>query len=211
MMLSAAQWRLLRLPIAAVLAAIGLGSAGVHYSGLALDAAQDGLAQQQRQLQEARARYQKSGDEVSVIMRYLRPYQEFQRLGAIGQEQRINWLDGLRNANLEAGLFGVEYQIGAQQPYAFPAASATGAGGAGGGKLPLRQSQMKLNFRLLHEEDLMRFFHALEQQQVGLFALDQCLLERTGTAPVGTRFQPNLRAECELSWITAQPEEGAQP
>ncbi|MEW6313756.1 MAG: hypothetical protein AB1513_06890 [Pseudomonadota bacterium] len=208
MMLSAAQWRLLRLPVAAVLAAIGLGSAGVHYSGLALDAAQDRLTQQQRQLREARARYQKSGDEASVIMRYLRPYQEFQRLGAIGQEQRINWLDGLRNANLEAGLFGVEYQIGAQQPYAFSAAGTTGAAG---GKPTLRQSQMKINFRLLHEEDLMRFFRALEQQQVGLFALNQCLLERTSTAPIGTRFQPNLRAECELSWITAQPEEGAQP
>ncbi|MNC90938.1 hypothetical protein D3C83_70990 [compost metagenome] len=63
---------------------------------------------------------------------------------------------------------------------------------------------MKLRFRLLHEEDLMRFFHALAQAGAGVFSIDECTLKRVDTSGA-IRYQPNLAAECELSWITAQP------
>jgi hypothetical protein len=37
-----------------------------------------------------------------------------------------------------------------------------------------------------------------------VFSVDQCTLKRVEVS--GTiRYQPNLAAECELSWITAQP------
>jgi len=111
-------------------------------------------------------------------------------------EQRINWLDGLRLANQQADLFGVDYQIGTQRAYPFAAEFNPG-------QIELNQSLMQLRFRLLHEGDLLRFFDALARQNAGIFTIDQCLLRRIDTRGV-IRYQPNVNAECELSWITAR-------
>ena len=60
------------------------------------------LAQQQSKLRDARARLQKSRDENAIIARYLNDYQYLQRIGFIGDEQRINWLEALRFTNQQA-------------------------------------------------------------------------------------------------------------
>ena len=130
-------------------------------------------------------------------MRYLSDYQYLQRLGFVGDEQRINWLEGLRLTNQQTQLFGVDYQIGAQQPYPY-------ASELDPGQLTLYQSLMKINFRLLHEGDLVRFLGTLAQQGAGFFSVNQCVIERLDTDG-SIRFQPNLRADCELAWITVRP------
>ena len=130
-------------------------------------------------------------------MRYLGSYQYLQRLGFAGDEQRINWLDGLRVANQQTQLFGVDYQISTQQPY--PSANELDHG-----QLTLHQSLMKISFRLLHEGDLMRFLGTLAKQGAGVFAVNQCVVDRLDTGG-SIRFQPNLRADCELVWITVRP------
>ena len=66
---------------------------------------------------------------------------------------------------------------------------------------------MKLRFQLLHEEDLIRFLGALARQGGGIFNVDQCTLQRLNTGGV-IRYQANVAAECELSWITARVSAG---
>ena len=63
---------------------------------------------------------------------------------------------------------------------------------------------MKLDFQLLHEADLMNYLAALGRQGAGFFSVNQCRLERIG-AGGSIRFQPNLRAACDISWITLRP------
>jgi len=94
-------------------------------------------------------------------------------------------------------LFGVEYQISTQKPYPYAAEFNPAP-------LTLAESAMKLRVRLLHGDDLMRFFNALARQNAGLFLIDECKVRRLDTGGV-IRFQPNLMAECELSWVTAKP------
>ena len=74
-------------------------------------------AQRETQLKQARLRIQNADAEKEMITRYAGAYQELARIGFAGEEQRINWLDGLRSANEQARTFGVEYDIGAQRPY----------------------------------------------------------------------------------------------
>lgn len=186
----------LRNPLLLLLAVVVAGALAVYYSARLMASAQQQLTQQQNQLKEARLRLQKSGDEKDIILRYLDTYRQMERAGFIGEEQRINWLDGLRLANQQADLFGVDYQIGVQRPYPYAAE-------LNPGQLSLNQSQMKLRFRLLHEEDLLRFFTALARQGAGIFTVDQCNLRRIDTRGV-LRYQPNIVAECDLSWITAR-------
>ena len=189
--------RELQLPIVVLLVALLAASGAIYYSDMLLKEGRRQLAQQEAQSREARLRLQTSGDEKEAIVRYLGAYQELQRVGFAGEEQRINWLDGLRLANERTDLFGVDYQIAAQAPYAHAAE-------LNPGELVLSQSVMTLRFRLLHEEDLLRFFNTLRDAGAGMFAIDECALKRA-EAGGGIRYHPNIAAECKLSWITAKP------
>ena len=186
----------LRNPLIALLLVLLAGALAIYYSNRLKTVARQQLVQQQNQLKDARTRLQKSGDEKDIIVRYLDGYLQLERAGFIGEEQRINWLDGLRLANQQSDLFGVDYLIGTQKPYPYAAA-------LNAGQLDLNQSVMRLQFRLLHEEDLIRFLAALARQGGGIFTVDQCSLRRVDTRGV-IRYQPNVTADCELSWITAR-------
>lgn len=194
--MNAADIKALRKPLLVLACAALIAAGAVYYSDFLLGKSLQTLSRQQQQLKDARTRLQRSGDEKEIIVNYLGRYQQLQRSGFVGEEQRINWLDGLRLTNQQVGLFGVDYQISVQQPYAY-AAEINPA------PLSLLQSMMKLRLRLLHEEDLLHFFETLSRQNVGVFLINQCDVKRIDTGGV-IRFQPNLQAECELSWITAK-------
>jgi hypothetical protein len=179
-------------------AVVSLSAYGVYYTHESLGSAQEQLKREESALREARSRYQKSGEERDTIVRYLPEYRRLQSEGFVGFEARVNWVDGLRIANSEADLYGVDYELGPQTPLR---ESAT----AGSPQLPIQHSVMKINFKTLHEEDLMRFFAGLRRQKIGLFALNSCSLERAATGTTVQQNVPNLRANCELSWITMNP------
>jgi hypothetical protein len=186
----------LRAPLLLLLIVLVAGAGAIYYTDRLKSGARQQLVQQQNQLKEARTRLQKSGDEKEIIVKYLDEFRQLERAGFVGEEQRINWLDGLRVANLRADLFGVDYQIGTQAPYAYAASFDPGP-------ITLHQSVMRLRFRLLHEADLMRFLNALAAQGGGFFTVDQCSLRRIDTRGV-IRYQPNINADCDLSWVTAK-------
>ena len=195
--MNAVELKALQTPLIILVIVIGLGAGLIYQLDQTLTASKRELAQHQAQMREARTRLQKSGEEKEIIVRYLPNYQYLQRIGFAGDEQRLNWLEGLRLANQQAQLFGVQYQIGSQQPYPYAAE-------LNPGQLTLHQSVMKLTFQLLHEGDLMSFLAALGKQGAGFFAVNQCKLDRLSTGG-SIRFQPNLRADCDVAWITMRP------
>lgn len=170
------------------IAVVALGG----YSHRIAESSRIAAARQQQALDDARRRYQRSGEERDLLARYAPEYLALEGSGFIGSEQRVNWIDSLHIASEAAGLFGVQYQIGAQTPYRLP--ELPGA--------PLLQSPMSIDLQLLHEGDLMRFLHGLAARRAGVFTLEACTLERLGNEPAG-RAQANLRADCQLSWISA--------
>jgi hypothetical protein len=177
---------------------IAAAAGAIYYTHLLNQQAQIALTQQKNLLRDAQARMRRSGEEEAIITQYVDKYRQLQQSGFIGDEQRIDWLNALRAANERVDLFGVNYGIEAQQAYPYAAE-------LNPGQFALRQSVMKLEFQLLHELDLMRFFDALRAQNNGLFHLDQCALRRTETTGV-LRYQPNIAASCRLTWITAVPD-----
>ena len=192
----------LRGPLIVLAASFALGAAAVAATARSVDKATAEMKAQQTGLQAARLQYQRSGDEKDTIVRYLDGYEKLRREGVVGEERRINWIDGLRTANIRSELFGVDYQIGVQQPY---------SGGTHAGGVEVRQSDMKIRLPLLHEGDLLRFLDTLERQHMGLFLVDKCALERTNQASSAVlRYQPNLVAECDLTWITLVEESGRE-
>lgn len=188
----------LRGPLILLVVVLALAAGAIYYTHQLGLQAHATLAKQQSLLRDAQARMRRSGDEEAIITQYVDKYRQLQQSGFIGDEQRIEWLNALRGANERTDLFGVNYGIEAQQPYAYAAE-------LNPGQFSMRQSVMKLEFRLLHELDLLRFFDALRAQGNGLFQLDQCSLRRTEiTAAI--RYQPNIAVNCQLTWITATPD-----
>jgi hypothetical protein len=190
----------LKAPLIALLLAATAGIAVVIWTRGIVAKDQRTLATQENQLRDARTRFQRSGDERELIVRFTGPYQELRGRGLIGPESRINWLEALRVSNQQAQIFGAEYQVSTQQAYPY-------AQEFNGAKLGMAQSVMKLNMRLAHEGELMRFLRLLEGQNVGLFDINHCVLERASAGSIATPpVQPNVTAECELAWITINPE-----
>lgn len=186
----------LTLPLLLLLGVIAAAAAAVKWTDDQAQALQNKLAAQQTQMRDAQTRVQKSGAEKELIVRYLPDYRKLGALGFVGDEQRINWLDALRNANQKGALFGVNYDITARQAYAHAALLAPG-------QINVMQSVMKIRLPLLHEEDLQNFLQHLAQQNAGVFMVEQCTLRRAA-ATQSVRFQPNMTAECQLAWLTAQ-------
>jgi len=186
----------LRNPLLVLFAVLLVAAAAVYSTAQLKASSEKQLAQQKARLNEARIRLQKSGDEKDIIVRYREAFRALQRAGFVGEEKRINWLDGLRLTNQRADLFGIDYQIGSQKKYQYAASLDPG-------QIQLFESVMRLRFRLLHEEDIIRFFELLARQNLGIFHVDQCELRRIDTRGV-IRFQPNVSADCEISWITAK-------
>ncbi len=185
-----------RAPLAILAVVLAAGTAGVGYTGSKLDHARAVLQNQRSALEHAQYRYRKSGEEQQIIVRYLSEYRRLEQEGFIGPERRIDWIDALRAADRELRMFGVTYQIGAQQPY-------PGTDGLDAGPLRLWQSPMRLTFGLLHEGDLMHFFNALDRLHAGVFVLEGCTVARMEGASPG--YRPHLQADCQLNWITLGP------
>lgn len=196
MKLTGADWQALRYPLLVLVAASLLGAALVVVTRQEFEREKHRHATQQSVLREAHERLRKSGDEKDKILRYRASYLALQQRGFVGDEQRINWVDALRAASLSLKMFGVNYQIEAQQPYGAPQAMDVGP-------YRVHQSLMKINLGLLHEEDLMRFLQALTEQRAGVFSLRECSLQRQSAGRVeNAKVQPNLQADCTLAWLS---------
>jgi hypothetical protein len=198
MALSTADLSALSKPLVVCAVIVAVGVAGVLYSNRAVMRADGDLAAARTQYNEARERVTRSGEEYNTIVQFTQPYRELERRGLVGEEQRLSWVDALRNANAEAQLYGADFEVGPQQPYAFSAE-------VNAGSLPIQQSLMKLRLGLLYEDDLVRFFRLLAVQNVGTFAVNQCNLQRIAAEPFQALNQPMLKAECEVAWITIPP------
>ena len=181
-----------------------LGAGVVLYSGGIEHDARRLLRERETQLGQARVRIQNAQGETEMTARYGDAYRRLTQIGFAGEEQRMNWLDGLRSANEQARISGVEYEIGAQRPCAHAAEF-------GSGPLALHESPMQLRLRLLHEEDLPRFFDALGRNGGGHFTVDQCVMRRArpgelDKTPVSQRTSHSaVRLGCDTGVLSSSP------
>lgn len=198
-------WKILQLPLIALGVVAIVSLLLLTYTGQQQAQATQAMEAQQRQLDQARNRFQTSGAEKDMIAQYMPLYLDLVRRGVIGEERRIEWIDDLRTINQQYKLFGINYNIGAQENYKPPFSLATGA-------FTLHRSVMKLETPLLHEGDLLTIINALASRAHAPFMLRDCAISRNGTA-IKTKFVPNLNASCELDWlsVTEPPRAGGQP
>ena len=186
-------WRILRTPLLVLVCSIAASAAWVYFSNQWTESTGLTLERERSVLNGIRQKSTQADQEKQLIQRYREAYEALQKSGTVGPEQRVNWLDALRNASQAARTLGVDYQL--SQQTASPIKLETGA-------YKLQQSTMKLRIKLLHEGDLMNFLQALDAERPGLYLLQSCNLTRGSSGAFSVRYEPKLMAECDLIWLS---------
>ena len=203
MNLSKQDWGKLRYPIISLGAALIVATLLVGYAEQRKTEKLQALELQQQQLNQARQRYQASGQEKEIITKYLPLYRQLIQDGFIGEERRLEWVDGLRTIHQQNKLFGINYTISTQEGYQPTFALNVGP-------FALHRSVMKLELSMLHEGDLLTLINTLDAQQSTPFITRDCEITRTG--PINpNNLTPNLRANCELDWFTIREPQAVKP
>jgi hypothetical protein len=149
----------------------------------------------QQQLNDARSKLNAARDDQANMAEYTKEYSVIQKRGILGEEQRLNIIEGLDTLRRQNRVLDFKYSIAPQQPYK-PAPPLDS------GNFDLKFSGMKLQFNLLHEEQLINFFDSLRHDMNGWFIIEKCTLER---AP-GEVAQ--LKADCSGGWLTLKNRNG---
>ena len=80
----------MRMPLLALAIAVAASFAMVAFSSNQHSQSEKQYRDQLVALQQARARYQRSGDERETVMHYLKAYHHLEKIGFVGAEQRLN-------------------------------------------------------------------------------------------------------------------------
>ena len=192
MKFSKADFILMRWSILAACASILLGSAILYGSSRYAEHAQQDQYDAQRLLGEAQNRLATALQDRGNMSVYSGEYGALEKLKIIGDEQRLDWVEGLEKLRQRNLVTDFHYNIAPQKTHPeIPAVDS--------GNFHVRYSEMKLQFDLLHEAQLLDFFDALRSQINGRYQLEGCTLQR-GAADGGNT--PHLKAECNGGWIT---------
>ncbi len=118
-----------------------------------------------------------------------------QESGIAGEERRLDWIELLRDSQRSLRLSGMKYEFGAQVPLDAPASGSSYAWFA---------SPLRIQLRLLHENDLLNFLEHIQRNARAQVIIRSCKL-----APLtGQRDAANasalLAADCEMQWLTVR-------
>jgi hypothetical protein len=144
-----------------------------------------------QQLNEARDQLDGALEDRQNMAAYADEYSALVDSGVIGEDRRLDWMEGLESLRAQNLVTDFRYQIAPQVPYS-PQPPVDG------GNFDVRYSEMKLQFDLLHEGQLLDFFAALRSQVKGWYQLEGCTMQRAAEGKPATR----LTAECSGGWIT---------
>lgn len=188
------RWRLLLTCVALLLSAL------LILWGLRFDKEshqqRDTAASRQKQ---SESKLQQVRNEEEDIRQKAALFLQLQQASILGPEKRLDWTEMLSDLQRQLRLPAMEYEFSPQT-----ALESTSSGG-----YAFYKSPMKLQLGLLHEEDLLRFTTALEKQARALVLVQSCTLVRQPPASNERESNPaQLKAECELDWITARPATG---
>jgi len=192
MTLNSKDWKKLQAPILWLLVALITVSLLISLT-INFEANQQKLFDlQQTQYRIAQQKYLASGSEKEDIIAFLPQYQALIDKGFIGEEQRQTWIQALQDIQKAYRLFPIEYKLN-PLTQSQPSFLTNLAG------FTIHQSQMNLNFDMLHEGDLLQLTDALADKQLANWLLRNCLISRNDAL---VSKHAMLNAQCAIDWYT---------
>lgn len=172
-------------------------SAGMVY--LTNENREDALAQlnSAKQLNsDAQQKLSRTREEEREIHEYLGPYENFQKVGIVGEERRLDWIEALQEVHKTHKLFPISYEF-------FPRQSVQLDSSINAANMELLASRIVIKADLLHEGDLINLLTTLRQAAHGFIGATDCALKRRNIDLVlGATLDPQIDSECTLHWLT---------
>lgn len=145
----------------------------------------------QKRLADARAQLSASESDQENMAAYALEFNALVARKVVGNEQRLDWMEGLERLRQQGVVLDLNYTISPQQSYKpDPPVEA--------GNFQLNRSAMSMQVDVLHEEQLLHLLTDMRSQVNGWFMLDGCTISRTGAVD---EIAP-LKAECTGGWFT---------
>ncbi|HLP97729.1 MAG TPA: hypothetical protein VK149_04725 [Sideroxyarcus sp.] len=173
--------------LGAFVLSLALGGSFIAYSESYLEKSQKDRQSAQQHLTDARAQLAVVELDRENMAAYALEYNALLAQKVIGDEQRLDWKEGLAKLSTQNRVLDFKYSIAPQQGY-------TPNPPLDAGNFQLNRSNMSLQFDLLHEGQMLDFFAAMLRQLKGWFILDDCTIERSDQAA--------LKANCSGGWVT---------
>ncbi|MBN8514064.1 MULTISPECIES: hypothetical protein [unclassified Candidatus Accumulibacter] len=172
---------------------VAAGGLALYVSFDARKSAEQARAHIAAQFAEADGKLKQVRDEESEVKQKSIVFNTLRERGIIGNEQRLDWVELLKDIRDKHRLIDLRYEIAPQRML----------DGQVGNDFVVFASSMRLELKLLHEEDLTRLLDDLQRQAKALIRVKSCRIERlpaTGDERGGGRA--NLMADCEIEWLT---------
>jgi type II secretory pathway pseudopilin PulG len=119
---------------------------------------------------------------------------QLQESGITGEERRLDWMEMLRDIQRDLRIPGMTYEFGAQ----------TSLDKGDDTTYLWFSSPMRLQLRLLHEEDLLNFLARVQKNAKALVIVRSCKLSPLPRQTDARESMAQLAAECEMQWLTAR-------
>ena len=157
------------------------------------------LTKQQEKQSQAQVKRNEAHDKTAEVENEKREIQDFQPKyaqlvvrGFVGEEKRLDWVEGMKAIQESRKLLPIAYEISPQLPV-------QGDETLQAGTLELRSSKMALHMDLLHEMDMLNFFEDLKAK--GFYAPQSCIIKPASVSRVGL-LTARLSADCTIYWLT---------
>jgi hypothetical protein len=177
---------------------IALGAAAVYWSSEAGAQARKALAVAQGERNEAERKLRRVRSEEDDIRRKSALFDALKAKGAVGEEQRLDWVELVKEIRAQRQIAALHYEFAPQRALDDKAGAA--------GNVRFYASEMKLQMLLLHEEDLTRVLADLRDRARALILVKSCQLARV--APAAHEARAALRSDCLIDWVTLRETAG---
>ena len=181
------QWSLL----ATVLMMI-VGAAMVYFSFNATEVAKRDRAAAQAERNEFDGKLKQVRNEEDEIKQKSAVFNALQTRGMIGEEQRLEWVELLKDIRDTRRLIDLQYEIAPQRRLDTDTAKG----------FAFYSSTMRLQLKLLHEEDLTRLIDDLHRRARALIQVKSCDVSRLPQDAGDGAPAAQLQADCRIDWIT---------
>ncbi|OGT82439.1 MAG: hypothetical protein A3H91_00425 [Gammaproteobacteria bacterium RIFCSPLOWO2_02_FULL_61_13] len=143
-------------------------------------------------------------EEEKQIKKYFPRFLDLYHGGIIGREERLNWIETLRDAGERLRIPSLNYEIRSQGAFApsFPLNL---------GRYQLYSSEMSLSLQALHEGDLLRLLQLLDTRAAGLYSIHACRMNKSSQViDVTSGDKGNILVQCEMNWFTVKLADGTE-
>ena len=128
-------------------------------------------------------------------------FKALQTRGMIGEEQRLEWVELIKDIRDTRRLIDLQYEIAPQRRLDADAAKG----------FAFYSSTMRLQLKLLHEEDLTRLIDDLRERARALIQVKSCAVSRLSQGAGDGSPIAQLLADCRIDWITLREVMDVQP